>query len=69
MITVTEPLVIRPLTVEVTSARDPGCTYTVTLPHCTCPDFRYRRGGLGSPFCKHLRAVLAALDADRDRAA
>jgi hypothetical protein len=53
-----EVKVARPATVEVASETRAGVSYTVTLPHCPCRDFRYRRGALDNPFCKHLEAAL-----------
>jgi SWIM zinc finger len=51
-----QPMAVRPVQVQVTSARDPRKVYNVTLPSCDCPDFRYRRNGLFDP-CKHLIAA------------
>lgn len=47
-------MAIRPTEFEVESETKAGVTYTVWLPYCSCPDFRYRRTTPGNPFCKHL---------------
>jgi hypothetical protein len=52
-------LAVRPLVVEVRSESDPDAAYQVTLAHCTCRDFYYRRGSADSPFCKHIVAAYA----------
>jgi hypothetical protein len=52
-------MAVRPLTVEVRSESRPGESYTVTLPHCTCPDFMFRHNyGSDDPYCKHLKAAM-----------
>jgi hypothetical protein len=51
-------LAVRPLTAEVRSETDPNQVYLVTLPHCPCRDFFYRRGNLTDVLCKHLKAAM-----------
>jgi len=55
----TRTMAVRPIVVEVASETDPDTVYTVTLPHCQCKDFRYRKGG--SRWCKHLDTADAAV--------
>jgi predicted nucleic acid-binding Zn finger protein len=50
-------MAVRPLTVEVRSESKPGESYTVTLAHCDCPDFFWRKGSAENPFCKHIIAA------------
>lgn len=59
------PMQVRPRTVEVNSETKPGASYNVTLPYCECLDFRYRRGTLDNPFCKHLEAALLTVGGSR----
>lgn len=50
-------MAVRPLTVEVRSESRPGLAHIVTLAHCDCEDFFWRRGSLDKPFCKHIEAA------------
>jgi hypothetical protein len=56
-------LTFRPLKVEVQAETTPHTTYTVTLPHCPCPDFQFRDGvdGAEPHLCKHILGVYAAM--------
>lgn len=61
-----DDLIIRPLQVEVQAdktGKNPHGTYVVTMPHCTCPDFRYRdHADDDEPhLCKHILAVYAKM--------
>lgn len=57
-----DPIVMRPLQVEVQAdpnGKNPNATYRVQLPHCDCPDFRYRdHADDDDPhLCKHILGV------------
>jgi hypothetical protein len=54
-------MAVRPLTVEVRSQSEPGKSYTVTLAHCDCKDFFWRKGSSAAPFCKHIIEAYAQL--------
>lgn len=58
--TPTREMYLRPLTFEVASETKPETTYHVTLPDCTCPDFKYRKSSKPGSLCKHLRAAFTA---------
>lgn len=53
-----QALAVQVLTARVRSERDPNKSYNVTLPDCDCPDFRYKKGNLTDPLCKHLRSAM-----------
>lgn len=56
----TREMYLRPTAFEVASETKPNVTYDVTLPNCTCPDFKYRRTHKPGTYCKHLVAALAS---------
>lgn len=50
------PGAFRVKVVEMVSDENPKITYDVTLPSCTCPDFRYRQRN--GKLCKHLERAI-----------
>lgn len=54
-----QAMLVRPLQVEVSSQSNPGESYVVTLAHCTCKDFRWRKGTNDRRTCKHIEEAYA----------
>lgn len=55
-------MTIRPVgPMEVRSESNPNETYLVTLPHCSCKDFRFRDNADEPHLCKHILGLYAAL--------
>lgn len=50
------PFAFRVKVVEMVSETDPGQTYDLTLPSCSCPSFRYLQKN--GKLCKHLDAAI-----------
>lgn len=53
-----QALAVQVLTARVRSETDPNRSYNVTLPDCGCPDFRFKKGNLADPLCKHLKSAM-----------
>lgn len=52
------PFAFRVKVIEMVSEDNPKITYDVTLPSCSCPDFRYRQRD--GKVCKHLDAAIGS---------